>query len=182
MIQRLEVVLSGAELLLLQAAEAIVLVHEVTDGAEAVKVDAGRVVRKIDALQSRATVLLDSIEPLVQVAAGTDVELVRSLVGTLERLQPLLAALTTVDAQVPAQGAELISRSLPLVQELGPALGPLVEQARAILPDLHEILSVITRLEPVVTDVETRIAGLPGAGRLLKRGERAIEDATSGDS
>ena len=94
----------------------------------------------------------------------------------VEKLQPLLRAATELDPDLPADAAELVRRTLPLLRELD-ALMPLLREVQAAIPDVREILAVVTRLEPVMTDVETRIAGLPGSNRLLKRGEREIEAA-----
>ena len=74
------------------------------------------------------------------------------------------------------------SQSLPLIEELDATLKPLLQDLQGAVPDIGEILAVITRLEPVVTDVETRIAGLPGAGRLRRRGQREIEAAATGNT
>ena len=40
------------------------------------------------------------------------------------------------------------------------------------MPDLHTVMEVVERLEPVVSELQTLAAGLPGAGLFRRRGER----------
>ena len=93
-------------------------------------------------------------------------------------MRPLVDTAGKIDPDLPADllrnAAPLVREALPLVQQLA-TLMPLLRELQGAIPDVKEILAVVQRLEPVMTDVETRIAGLPGAGFLLRRGEKEIE-------
>ncbi|MCU1689570.1 MAG: hypothetical protein JWN20_1498, partial [Jatrophihabitantaceae bacterium] len=58
-----------------------------------------------------------------------------------------------------------------------PILAPLIREARAVLPELRGVLPILQRLEPVFVDMETRMAGVPGASRMLKRGEKELDES-----
>jgi hypothetical protein len=156
MLIRVDALLTAVEVLVRQASETSSAAAGLVARVDGVQAAAVRVVGEIDAVQQRAGRLVASIEPLVAVMSEIDVSLVRSTVRIVDDLQPLLQAMTLLKPD--------------LVDEL---LGELKDN----IPDLREILAVVTRLEPVLTDVETRIAGLPGAALLRKRGEREIAAA-----
>jgi hypothetical protein len=177
LIVRVQTLLSAMEALVLRAGELTMLAGDAVVSIERVRADAERVIEDVDVLHRRTGALISSIEPMARVAADVDLHLVRVSLSMLDRLMPLLTSVTQVDPELPGEAAELVHRSLPLLEEASTSLIPLLREAHAVMPDISQILSVVTRLEPVLTDVETRIAGLPGAGLLLKRGERAMEDA-----
>ena len=154
-----------------------------------VSVDAAEVVARLDytraeaeqaiagaeELRRRAEHLIDAIEPLIAVAGEIEVDLLRAAAA---QLQPLVGALTEADLNLARDVAELVGRSRPLIDQVETLIMPFVRELRLAIPDVREILPVVQRLEPVMVDVETRIAGLPGSGRMRKRGEREIEEAT----
>ena len=111
------------------------------------------------------------------VVSQIDTGLVKASVAALDRLQPLLDAASLLSPQLPADAADLIQRSRPLLDDAASMLMPMLPEIRASIPDVRRILEVVEGLGPVMTDVETRIAGLPGAGLMRKRGEREIERA-----
>ncbi|HEU5265607.1 MAG TPA: hypothetical protein VFU35_02860, partial [Jatrophihabitans sp.] len=82
-----------------------------------------------------------------------------------------------LDAEVASQAAQLLARTGPLLDQIDTVVLPVLNEMRGAVPDVRDILPVVQRLEPVMVDVETRIAGLPGSARLRKRGEREIADA-----
>lgn len=160
LVTRVEVLLSAIEALVLRADQAAVGVEKVTARADDVRAAAGEVAVRAASL-----------------TAVVDAEVEHALAIT----RPLLDAAAALDPEFPVEGAALVHSALPVVDdvrtELLPLLLPLLAELRAAVPDLREILSVVQRLEPAMTGVETRLAGLPGAGLLRKRGEREMEDA-----
>ncbi len=182
LVARTEAILTAVEALLVQVNEVTVAAGEVAVRVDEVRATAGQVAGAVDTVQQRASRLVAAIEPLVAVVSEIDVALIRSSVRLVEDLQPLLRAATLLPPDLPQEAAQLVSQSLPLIQELNATLKPLLHDLQDAVPNIGQILAVITRLEPVVTDVETRIAGLPGAGRLRRRGQREIEAAANGST
>jgi hypothetical protein len=179
---RVEALLTAVEITVRQTDETISAARTVVGQVENVRVEATRVVGEIDTVQQRAARLVETIEPLVAVASTIDPALVRSTVKILDDLQPLLRSFTLLAPDVVDNAMQLVRRVLPMVEKLDPIMEPLLVELVASLPEIREILAVVTRLEPVMTDVETRIAGLPGAGLMRKRGEREIEAVAAAES
>jgi hypothetical protein len=177
---RVEALLTAVEITVRQTDETIRAARTVVGQVENVRVEATRVVGEIDTVQQRAARLVEAIEPLV--ASTIDPALVRSTVKILDDLQPLLRSFTLLAPDVVDNAMQLVRRVLPMVEKLDPIMEPLLVELVASLPEIREILAVVTRLEPVMTDVETRIAGLPGAGLMRKRGEREIEAVAAAES
>ena len=179
LIERVELLVSSAE---------VVMVHvdAVTSAAQdvAVRVDetqllARAIATRIDALQRRVGRLVDGVEPLLASVEQIDPALVTAMTDIVTRLQPLLSALARMDSTVPQAASTLLARSLPLIDQVDTVVVPLLREMRDAVPDVRGILLVVTRLEPAMVDVETRIAGLPGASLLRKRGEREIDDGAT---
>lgn len=164
LVARVEILVSAVEVLVGQAEQAVVAVDKVTARSDDVRAAAGEVAVRAASL----TAVVDA-----------EVEHV------LTMMRPLLDAAGAVPPELPVEGAELVHSALPLLDDvrtqLLPLLLPLLAQVRDAVPDVREILATVQRLEPVMTDVETRIAGLPGAGLLRRRGEREIEEAERDD-
>ncbi len=148
------------------------------EGVDGVRAEAEVLLRTAEAMRVRAEELIDAVEPLVTVAGEIEIDMLKNAAA---RLQPLLGALGSVDVALPADVADIIGRTRPLIEQVESIVLPLIHEARAAIPDVREILPVVQRLEPVMVDVETRIAGLPGSGRMRKRGEKEIEDANQAD-
>jgi uncharacterized protein YoxC len=182
LVARTEAILTAVETLLVQINEVTVAAGDVAVRVDEVRANASRVAGSVDTVQQRASRLVAAIEPLVAVVSEIDVALFRSSMRLVEDLQPLLRAATLLPPDLPKEAAELVRQSLPLIEELNATLKPLLGDLQGAIPDIGKILAVIMRLEPVVTDVETRIAGLPGAGRLRRRGQREIEAAANGST
>jgi ABC-type transporter Mla subunit MlaD len=133
LVARADAVLSHAEALVARAAEVAETAGRTAAGIDAVRLDAATVTQEVDALRRRAADLLGAVEPLV-------------------------ATMSAVDPDLPAEASQLVRRALPLVTELA-----------ALMPLLREV-------QELLVEVETRFAGLPGAGLLRRRGERELED------
>ena len=185
-IEGIPALLDRVNLLVTSAEIVVVHVDAVTSAAQdvAVRVDetqllARAIATRVDTLQRRIGRLVDAIDPLLASAQQIDPTLVTALSGIAEQLQPLLSALTRLDSSVPQTASSLLTKSAPLVDQIETVILPLLRDMLAAVPDVRGILPVVQRLEPVMVDVETRIAGLPGASLLRKRGEREIDEATA---
>jgi hypothetical protein len=167
---RVMAIIEAIEVLVLQVQAVTSAADQVLARVESTRAGAALAVDNVMTLQAEVATFVDALQPLLSAFTEIDPQLVRAVTGLTDRLQPLLTALTKVDADTPVEVAQLLHRTMPLMAEM-----------RAAVPDVREILPVVQRLEPVMVDVETRIAGLPGASHLLRRGERKIEEAGSTD-
>jgi ABC-type transporter Mla subunit MlaD len=140
-------------------------IESVIEQATHVATRAARVVDRAEPVAARIEALLDRAE---QVPDRIDVLLVRSaeaaaaVESLVASLQPFVTALAAVDpAAVPALVTE--------AAELVPALRSLEQ----LVPVVSQLGSQVDNLDRTVAEVGTLLGGLPGAARLLKRGETA---------
>lgn len=176
LLRRVNALVTEAETVAARLDAVAVTAMEVVEGLDIVRADATQVLAAAESLRRRAQTLIDAVEPLVVVAGEIEVDMLRTAAA---RLQPLLGALSAVDVAFPADVAELVGRTRPLIEQVETLVMPLIREARAAIPDVRDILPVVQRLEPVMIDVETRIAGLPGSGRMRKRGAKEIEESVN---
>jgi ABC-type transporter Mla subunit MlaD len=174
--------LAGFESLLARVHSTVAGAQALVGRIELTRTEAAAVVDHVAELENRVTALLRQLQPVLDAIAEVDPRLVIGVARTTENLQPLLGALSGLNADVPDEAVSFLRRSTPLLDQVDRLVLPLLEELRAAVPDVREILPTVRRLEPVMVDVETRIAGLPGAGRMRKRGEREIDDANPDSS
>lgn len=178
LVRRAGVLIAEAESVAARWNVAAVKAVRAVEGINGVRAEAQGLLDTAEGLRLRVQSLIDAVEPLVTVAGEIEIDMLKTAAA---RLQPLLGALSSVDIALPTDVADIIGRTRPLIEQVENIILPLIHEARAAIPDVREILPVIQRLEPVMVDVETRIAGLPGSGRMRKRGAKEIEDATQAD-
>jgi hypothetical protein len=110
-------------------------------------------------------------------AAEPSVRQLAEITETVTRLRPLLENLAEVD---PELSKELVSmlRSLPgLMNRVDQRVVPAVSSLEGLVPVVETLHENVDQLQHVVNDVGTLLSGLPGAGRLLKRGGREVRSA-----
>ena len=169
---RVQKIVTAAELIVVQVTTVTAEAEAVVAQVERTRAAAAIVVADVSVVAERDTELVARLQPVLAAVSDIDPDLVRTLTAVLDRLQPLLGAASALNADVPVEAAQLLHRSLPLLEQMDKLVLPLLAEMRAAVPDVREILPVVRRLEPVMVDVETRIAGLPGPARLRRRGER----------
>lgn len=179
-VARMQAVVGAVEGLVRRVDAVVARAGVVVENVDAMRADADATVLAVQQIERQASMLVDRCEPLLGAVIEIDPKLVRATQGLVERLQPLLTAATSLDPKVPGQAAQLLTRSGPLLDRVDATALPLLTEMQAAVPDVRDIL--VQRLEPVMVDVETRVAGLPGAARLCRRGEGEIERANSDDS
>jgi hypothetical protein len=109
-------------------------------------------------------------------AAQPSVVQLAEITEVVSRLQPLLANLTELD---PAFGRELADmlKTLPgLLERVDERALPAVSSLEGLVPVVQTLHENVDQLGHVVNDVGTLLSGLPGAGRLLKRGGREVRN------
>jgi hypothetical protein len=153
-------------------------VSALVDGAEAVL---GRLERLIEGAES-SIACLDAVRVDAAVQTGAICRLRERVDSIIVRCEPVLAAVADVDPALVRATAELLTELRPLFDRADDLVGPLMDELHDAIPDVRDILPVVKRLEPVLVDVETRIAGLPGSARLRRRGEHVIDKASDADA
>lgn len=123
---------------------------------------------KVDAVVADAAATLAGVQPAVRAIAGLDPQLAARLVEGLallvdgaRRLDPSLVD----DATAAARGLPLLLSTVD--DKLLPALASLEQ----LVPVVAQLGIQVDHLDATVADVGTLLGGIPGAARLLKRGE-----------
>lgn len=137
------------------------------EGIESVLEQATHVATRAARIADRAEPITDRIEALLDRAEGVpdriDALLVRST-GIAGAVQALVQEATaTLNAVQPAVDAGLVQDVL----ELLPALRSLEQ----LVPVVSQLGVQVDNLDRTVADVGALLGGIPGAARLLKRGE-----------
>jgi methyl-accepting chemotaxis protein len=148
---------------------------------------AGRVIDGADGLVAKGSGVIDDVGGVIGGgqrtieqanatirAADPSVRQLAEITDTVSRLRPLLENLQEVD---PALSKELVSvlRTLPgLVGRVDERVFPALSALEGLVPVVQTLNENVDQLQSVVNDVGTLLSGLPGAGRLLKRGGREV--------
>jgi ABC-type transporter Mla subunit MlaD len=114
------------------------------------------VAARIEALLDRAEEVPDRIEALL-VRAGAVTSAIEALVASV---QPVVTVLAELDPKVVEQLVTDVTEVLPAIRSL--------EQ---LVPVVSGLGDQVTNLDRTVADVGAMLGGIPGAARLLKRGE-----------
>ena len=142
---------------------------EVAAGAGTVVVEAGRVARVAGTIAAdRRGVVAATAETERSAAA-----LVGGYEPTLRALQPTLTRLAeTVDPREVEAMVALVDRLPRLLDSVDTDMLPLLSRLNQMAPDLHAVLDAVEDLRRVV-------AGLPGVGVLMRRGDEELAAADS---
>ena len=135
------------------------------EGIESVIEQATHLATRAAVVIDRAEVLADKIDALVvrSSAAAESVEaVVADAAASLAAVRPAVDALASVPA-------ETISSAVAEAIELLPALRSLEQ----LVPVVSQLGTQVDNLDRTVADVGALLGGIPGAARLLKRGETA---------
>ncbi|HSP38109.1 MAG TPA: hypothetical protein VLR26_10180 [Frankiaceae bacterium] len=107
-------------------------------------------------------------------AADPSVRQLAEITETVSRLQPLLASLTELDPAVGKDLAAMLQNLPGLMDRVDDRVIPAVSALEGLMPVVQTLHENVDQLQSVVNDVGTLLSGLPGAGRLLKRGGREV--------
>ncbi len=154
------------------AATEVALVDDTRWRADTVIDDAG-------ALVQRANRLLGSGEELLGLAS----DLLSQAEVPARRLLPIAqAAVETVDEQLVEVLLDSVRRWPTLFSQISDDMVPALAAMQAAVPDVATVRELITKLEPLMTEVSHTVSGLAGARRALKRGARERDDAEGAGS
>ncbi len=144
---------------------------------EAARIDPSVVPRLV-----RLTELSDLVEPLLQFRPLLDAasEMDPRLVRALDKATPLLASIESLAEEASERFAGALSDTLEqtpkLMAQVSNEVVPALQSMVVAIPDVQELRQVVDRLEPMMVEVGQVLAGLPGAGRMRRRGERELDD------
>ena len=117
------------------------------------------------------------MKPLLDAVAELD----PSFVGELEKIAPLLRSLDRLDRDATAKFAtsyaDVLDQLPTLLGQMTDDAIPAMQELAGAVPDVRVLREIVTRLEPVLVDVEHIIVGMPGAARARRRGEKELDDA-----
>jgi ABC-type transporter Mla subunit MlaD len=138
-----------------------------------------RMVKQLVRLADLTDVVI-RLRPLLEATGELDPALVRGF----GNLQPLMTSLGQLDDQMTGQFAgayaDVLHRLPTLLAQMTDDVVPSLGTLATAVPDVQELRQIVTRLEPMLVDVELVLAGMPGAGRMRRRGERELEDSSAG--
>lgn len=191
LVGQLAAVLSGAEALIGSADEvraraaAEVRRVEQTRTAAAFEVDAVDVTRRrAELVVGDAAVTVERINLLVDGAEAL-LERAGRLMGDVEvpvrRLLPTAVTLADLaEPTLPELAQDLAGRLPALLTEMTDDVVPSLAAMRDAVPDVQQLSELAQRLEPLLVDVSSTMAGLPGARRARQRGSRIHPDSSAG--
>jgi hypothetical protein len=172
--------------LIISVEQTVATADRVIARCDETRVGADELVSAVDRVNDRASALVSAVEvpvsqslPLLHEAARIDPAIVpqltrlarlSELVDTALALKPLLDAAADADP-------ESVRALDKLLAQMSDDVVPTLQTLASAVPDVQELREVVTRLEPMLVDVEHVVAGLPGAQRMRKRGEKELDDS-----
>jgi ABC-type transporter Mla subunit MlaD len=172
-VEQVESVVGRVGTVVVSAGTVVDSVGTVVDSAGTVIDSAGTVVGDANGLVQRGDAATVAVNEVLR-AAEPSVRELAEITETLSRLQPLVADLADLD---PTTGKDLAAmlRTLPgLMSRVDERVVPAVSALEGLVPVVRTLHENVDQLQAVVNDVGTLLSGLPGAGRLLKRGGREV--------
>jgi hypothetical protein len=178
-VTRTETVLGQVEGTSLGVADVLGDVRPIVSGAAHTLAEAGTATRRANDLvgevavtSGRAGGVVDDVEGVVRQLVDADLAAVQGLALLLDDLRTLLGGIRAMD-RVIVDDATTVVRALPTVLErLDAEVLPALTALEGLVPVVAQLGVRVENLNDVVADVGTLISGIPGTGRLLRRGER----------
>ena len=159
-------------------------VRPIVSGAAHTLVEAGTATRRANELagevtltHGRANALVDDVEGVVRQLVDADLAAIQGLACLLDDLRTLVGGIRAMD-RVIVDDAATVVRALPTVLDrLDTEVLPALTALEGLVPVVAQLGVRVENLNDVVADVGTLISGIPGTGRLLRRGERDARPA-----
>ncbi len=152
---RIDVVLTNAELL--------------SARLEGVLVTAEALTRKVNRIATDAAGTLASVQPAVAAIGALPAA---AVAGLVEDLGALLAGARELDPGLVGEATGAVRAVPALMEVVETDLLPALAQLEGLVPVVAQLGVQVDHLDGTVADVGALLGGIPGAARLLKRGER----------
>ncbi len=166
---RLDVMLTNADLLSARIEGVLDTADELTEQMGSVLKRTDALTRKVDRIAADASETLASVQPAVASIGALPVEAVARLV---EDLGALLTGARGLDPGLVGEATSAV-RAVPALMAVVEAdLLPALAQLEGLVPVVAQLGVQVDHLDGTVADVGALLGGIPGAARLLKRGER----------
>ncbi len=124
----------------------------------------------VDTVVGDAATTLGKVQPAVEVLAGLDLAVLATITPLLNDLGLLLAGVRRLDPALVDDATGAV-RSLPqLINTIEAELLPALASLEGLVPVVAQLGVHVHHLDGTVADVGALLAGIPGAARLLKRG------------
>jgi hypothetical protein len=166
---RIERVLTTAEQVAARVEAVVVTTEALTTQVGAVLKKANALTGKVDRVVTDAASTLASVSPAVEHVAALEADLLATLVADLS---VLLAGVRALDPGLVDHGTASLRAVPTLMTTVDEQLLPALAQLEALVPVVAQLGVHVDHLDGTVHDVGALLAGIPGAARLLKRGER----------
>jgi hypothetical protein len=135
--------------------------------AEAITTGVDEVMVKADEAVARATAAIAGVEPAVKVLAALELSVLETLSPLIADLGAVLAGLRALDPALVDEGIGVV-RALPeLMTTFDATLLPALASLEGLVPVVAQLGAHVDHLDGTVVSL---VAGIPGAARLLKRG------------
>jgi ABC-type transporter Mla subunit MlaD len=159
------------------ATRAVALLDDVEDipqrirallaNAEAITTGVDDVMVRADEAVARATAAIAAVEPAVKVLAALELSVLETLSPLIADLGAVLAGLRALDPALVDEGIDVV-RALPdLITTFDATLLPALASLEGLVPVVAQLGAHVDHLDGTVVSL---VAGIPGAARLLKRG------------
>lgn len=138
-------------------------IREVLDRADAITTH-------VEVVVAEAAEAITSVQPAVAVLADLDLEVLSAITPLLRDLGVLLAGARALDPSLVTAGTQAVHGVPVLIRTVESELLPALAKLEALVPVVAQLGVHVDHLDGTVADVGALLAGIPGAARLLKRG------------
>lgn len=170
---RVDGLLTSVEAVAARASRVAAEVESIAHRAREVAAGAASVVTEADRVARVAGTIAADTRGVVANAAETErsaAALVGAYEPTLKSLQPTLTLLAeTMDPREVEAIVKLVDRLPVMLDSMDTDVLPLLGKLNEMAPDLHSLLDA-------VEDLRSAVAGIPGVGRLMRRGDDELAD------
>ncbi|MCW2778707.1 MAG: hypothetical protein JWN17_2432 [Frankiales bacterium] len=131
-----------------------------------------RLTASVAGVEERIRRVVTDLEPLLSALAALDPALPSHLASVLADAVPLLAGVRDLPQDLLDEALATLRRLPSLLDDVEGRVLPSVESLEGLVPVVAQLGVGVGNLNVVVADVGALLGGIPGASRLVRRGER----------
>ena len=166
---RIDAVLADAEVLSARLEGVLATADALTEQIAVVLKRTDALTRKVDRIAADAAGTLASVQPAIAAIGALPAQTLASLV---EDLGALLAGARGLDPGLVGEATGAVRAVPALMATVEADLRPALAQLEGLVPVVAQLGVQVDHLDGTVAEVGALLGGIPGAARLLKRGER----------